>query len=321
LPGPPDLLHVTKDASARSGPGSSPKKPGQTAAQKRLAAQRAMAAASGARAVRRKRLAAVVLPICAVVLVAAILIIVKVSVGSSGPGSGAKASAAAEPVATSVTSVPLSALNSVGRGTASGPPTALTGTALTADGKPQVLFIGAEWCPYCAAERWPLAVALSRFGTLTGLGQVTSSPTDVYPSTATLTFHGASYSSTYLSLTAKEIFSNQASGDSYKPLDKLTAAETKLFEDVGKGGFPFLDIGGRYLINSASYDPGILAGKTQAQIAAALSQPSTSIAKAVDGAANMISAALCRLTGGKPASVCTSSGVTAAAALLPGSGS
>ncbi len=31
-------------------------------------------------------------------------------------------------------------------------------------GKPEVLFVGAEFCPFCAAERWPLIVALSRFG-------------------------------------------------------------------------------------------------------------------------------------------------------------
>jgi hypothetical protein len=319
---------VTKDPKQRSGGNSTgPAQRGpraassnQTAAQKRLAAQRAMAAATGARAAHRKRIAAVAGLISVVVLIAVILVVVKVAVGSGDPGSGTKAAAAAQPVAVAVTSVPSSALNSVARGTVSSPPTALTGAALTADGKPQILFIGAEWCPYCAAERWPLAVALSRFGTLTGLGEVTSSPTDVYPSTATLTFHGATYTSAYLSLTAKEIFSNQASGSSYQPLDTLTAAQEKLFEDVGKGGFPFLDIGGKYLINSASYDPGILAGKTQAQIAATLSHPSSTIAKGVDGTANVITAAICTLTGDKPAAVCSSPGVTAAAGLLPGSG-
>jgi len=33
-----------------------------------------------------------------------------------------------------------------------------------------VVYIGAEYCPYCAVERWPLIVALNRFGTLTNLG-------------------------------------------------------------------------------------------------------------------------------------------------------
>src|SRR3954453_11949453 len=32
-----------------------------------------------------------------------------------------------------------------------------------ADGKPQVLYIGAEYCSTCAAQRWSLIAALSRF--------------------------------------------------------------------------------------------------------------------------------------------------------------
>ena len=45
------------------------------------------------------------------------------------------------------------------------------GTPLTQDGKPKVLYIGAEYCPYCAAQRWALAVALSRFGTFDKLAR------------------------------------------------------------------------------------------------------------------------------------------------------
>jgi hypothetical protein len=259
----------------------------------------------------------VLAPVAVVIAVVAILVAVKVASGSSGPKSGVKAATAAQSVAAAVTGVPLAVLDKIGTGDVATPPTALTGSPLSADGKPRILFVGAEWCPYCAAERWPLAIALSRFGTLTGLGEVSSSPSDVYPNTATLTLHGSSYSSQYLSLTAKEIYSNQASGNSYQPLDTLDAADQALFTSVGKGSFPFIDIGGKYLISGASYDPATLEGKTQAQIAAALSDSSSPIAKAVDGSANVITAALCTLTGNKPAAVCTSPGVAAAAAALP----
>src|SRR5215471_17073708 len=40
-----------------------------------------------------------------------------------------------------------------------------SGAPLTSGGKPEMLYIGAEYCPYCAAMRWSMAVALSRFGT------------------------------------------------------------------------------------------------------------------------------------------------------------
>ena len=45
---------------------------------------------------------------------------------------------------------------------------------LTANGKPEVLYMGAEYCPYCAAERWAMIVALSRFGTFSGLHTIHS---------------------------------------------------------------------------------------------------------------------------------------------------
>jgi thiol-disulfide isomerase/thioredoxin len=298
---------------SKSSPTKSNPRPGS--AQQRLASQRALAAAGGA-ATGRRRLMVVVAPVVAVIALVAVLVGVKVSSGSHAPASGTAAAAASGPVANAVTGVPASVLNTVGKGSVTTPPSKLSGAALTAAGKPRVLYVGAEWCPYCAAERWPLAVALSRFGTLSGLGEVSSTPSDVFPNTASLSFHGATYSSTHLSLTAKEIFSNQASGNSYKPLDSLHAADEQLFTKVGGSSFPFIDIGGRYLISGASYDPSILKGKTQAEIAAALSDPSSSIGKAINGTANVITAAICSLTGNQPANVCTSAGVTAAASAL-----
>ena len=44
--------------------------------------------------------------------------------------------------------------------------------------------------------------------------------------------------------------------------------------------------------------------------------PSSAVAKDIDGAANVITAAICTLTHGQPGSVCQSSGVKAAAGSL-----
>jgi hypothetical protein len=143
--------------------------------------------------------------------------------------------------------------------------------------------------------------------------------------TATLSLHGAHYSSPYLSFTGKEMQSNQVVGGHYATLDTLSAADEALYAKYDAppytttaGSIPFLDIGGRHVISGASYDPQVLHGKTQAQIAAALSDPNSAIAKGVDGTANLITAALCQLTGKKPATVCQSPGVTAASAALAG---
>ena len=59
------------------------------------------------------------------------------------------------------------------------------------------------------------------------------------------------------------------------------------------------------MIIGARYDPGVLAGLTWATIAADLHNPNSAVAKAVDGTANYITAAICKLTGNQPASACT----------------
>ena len=198
--------------------------------------------------------------------------------------------------------------------------------AITADGKPRVLYVGAEYCPYCAAERWPMAVALSRFGTFSGLGITSSSASDTDPSTPTLSFHGATFASDTLSFTGYETTTNQQQADgSYPTLDTPSAADEALLKKYdappyvdsnSAGSIPFVNIGGKWLISGASYDPAVLAGKTQQQVADAINDPTTDISKAVVGTANVITAALCQLTANAPADVCTSPGVKAGAAKL-----
>lgn len=294
-----------------------PKRPSvqeQRATQQRIAAQRALAAARGK---RNQRLLVVLVPVLVVLVVVAVLVVVKVAGGSNSPKSGQSAAPAADAVIADVTNVPAATLDAIGKGAVQTPPRPITAEKITADGKPWVLYVGAEYCPYCAAERWAMVVALSRFGTFTGLGQTASSPSDVFANTATLSFHGSSYASQYLAFNGVETLSNQVVNGQYAPLDALTSKESAIVKALNpNGSIPFVDIGGHYLINGASYDPAVLAGKTHAEIAAALSDPSSPIAKAVDGTANVITAALCKLTADKPASVCGSAGVTAAAAAL-----
>jgi hypothetical protein len=52
------------------------------------------------------------------------------------------------------------------------------------------------------------------------------------------------------------------------------------------------------------------------QIAAALADPTSPVAQAVDGSANVLTAALCEVSGQQPAAVCTAPGVAAAAKTL-----
>jgi hypothetical protein len=304
-----------------------PKK--RLSARERASQRAAEAAAARARDRRRHRLLAVGAPLLVVVLVVAILVTVKATTGGGGPKSGPSAVPANESVIGAVTTVPVSALNTVGTGTVNALPKPVTGAPpLTANGLPRVLYVGAEYCPYCATERWAMVVALSRFGSFSNLGQTTSSSTDVYPSTATLSFHGSTFTSSTVSFTGVEQQGNKVVNGQYAPLDTLSAADQALVTKydaapytTSPGAIPFIDIGNRYIIVGASYDPQVLQGKTAAQIAAALSDPTSAIAKGALGTANVITAAICAITNDKPAAVCNSPGVQAGAKALAGSNS
>jgi hypothetical protein len=235
--------------------------------------------------------------------------------------------AGTEQVIADVTSVPPSALDAVGAIPGQTVPLRLPASTprIATDGKPEVLYVGAEYCPYCAAERWALVVALSRFGTFSGLGLSTSAAEDIYPNTPTITFHGSSFRSDLLSFEGVETATNElnAEGTSYEPLDPLTAHQQQLFEAYNAppytssaGSIPFLLIGNRYALSGASFLPDVLEGKTWQEIATALHDPSDPIAEEALASANVMTAAICELTEGEPAAVCASSGVQAGADLL-----
>jgi hypothetical protein len=61
-------------------------------------------------------------------------------------------------------------------------------------------------------------------------------------------------------------------------------------------------------VPQAQYLPSALAGLSWAQVAAAMRDPASPVAKDIDGAANMITAAICKLTHGQPAGVCQAAG-------------
>jgi Domain of unknown function (DUF929) len=283
----------------------------------RLAAQRA---ADQRAQVRRRRLLLAGGSIVAVIAVIVAFVVASSNGGSSGSTSGNTAAPPTGSALTSVvgqlTSVPASTLDQVGAGQTAANPTSITGAALTSGGKPEVLYIGAEYCPYCAAERWALIVALSRFGTFSGLAPIRSAAKDgggnaePYPLTPTWTFAKASYTSSYLTFTPVEGYTNipdKATGF-YTVLQTPTAAQQALldkYDAAYQGAIPFIDYGNRYLSVGASYNPAILSGLTWAQIASDLHDPSSSVAKSVLGTANFATAAICSLTNNQPASACT----------------
>jgi hypothetical protein len=296
-------------------------------AREKIAAQQAAAR----RAERRRQVLLVTGSIVVVLAVVVVFVVIKLnkSAGTSGPSTGTAATVTGftQPanVVNEITHVPVSTLNAVGKGTTYPGAVQAVKTAakpLTQNGKPVMAYVGAEYCPYCGAERWAMTIALSRFGTFSNLHFLHSSATDVYPSTPTLTFYKSSYTSKYLDFLPTES-RNETDTANLQPisaLDKSIMAKYDVPPYVPSStyddSFPFIDFGNKYVIDGASYDPGLLKGKTWAQVAAALSDPSSPIAKGADGAANLITAAICKMTGGQPGNVCSAPGVTAASGSL-----
>jgi Domain of unknown function (DUF929) len=292
---------------ARSARGKAAAQP----ARERVAAERAAARRADVR--RRALIAGGAITVVLAVL--AVLIAVKLT---RAPGRVAPATTDAA-VEQAIASIPAATFNAVGAGTAARAKTVGGEPELTLDGKPEVLFMGGEYCPYCAAERWAVAAALDRFGVLSGTKFIHSSPTDVYPNTPTMSFYKSSYTSKYVAFVPVEWYSEKpdsATPTGYAYLQRPTPKQAALFNSYSGGGFPFVDIGNRYVVTGVQYLPSTLANMTWAQVAAAMRDPSSPVARDVDGAANMITAAVCKLTHGQPASVCNSAGVRAAAASI-----
>jgi hypothetical protein len=205
-------------------------------------------------------------------------------------------------VVTQITTLPPSEFEAVGQGTANNLLKPVSGSPLTGStGKPEVLYIGAEYCPFCAAQRWALIVALSRFGTFSGLKTTTSSSSDAYANTPTFTFHGATYTSRYIDFRAVETADREQ-----QPLETPSSADEQVFSKYDTAGsIPFLDFGNRYALTGATFSPDVLGGQSWQAIADELKDPSSTQAKAIVGSANLLAAAICKSTSDQPASVCS----------------
>lgn len=245
-----------------------------------------------------------------VVVGVVVLVLAKMSTGDST--STANANHTPKPAPASIpkdlAAVPLPAIAAAAKsGTSSNPVQPIPdGKARNVDGKPEVLYMGGEFCPYCAGERWALTAALSKFGTFEDLQVIHSAESDV----PTLTYLGSNYTSDYLTFTSIEVKGNERSGQGWADLEKATEEQTKLLTELGRGSFPFIDFGGKHFQSGGSVDISTLVGKSQTEIAAALAASTTDDTdqSTLEGNVNLVTGefirTICGLTDNQPAKVC-----------------
>lgn len=177
-----------------------------------------------------------------------------------------------------------------------------------ANGLPEMFYVGGEYCPYCAALRWSMVIALSQFGTFKNLKLMRSATTD--GDYATVTFYGSSYTSKYVVFTPVELEDrNQAQ------LQPLTSAQNKIFTTYDntpytqtQGSFPFVDYGGKYVTVGLQqdYDVTLLQGLNWTDITNGLNDSNNTLTQAIIAESNYITAAVCNMTNQQPGNVCKS---------------
>jgi hypothetical protein len=314
---------ATKPAAKGTAPDRRPTKGGQAPGRKGSSGRPA--------GTRRSPTALLTWGTVAVVLVIVIVLVVVKVTGSNNSGNVSSAFVpVSDTVAHNATNIPASVYDQVGINS----PVPITPPLITKnqpllmfDGKPGVFYYGAEYCPYCAAERWPILASLSRFGKFTNLGEMESTSTDVFPNTPTFTFLKAGFTSPYVGLKTEEYESNvKDPAGGFTILQRPTPQEQRLIEtydstkyfpaNTSGPTFPLVDFGNQALINGASFSPSILQGLSRDQIAADLDDPTNPVTQAIVATSNYMSASTCHITHQQPASVCTSKGVTEAARAL-----
>ncbi|MBO0791599.1 MAG: DUF929 family protein [Ktedonobacteraceae bacterium] len=211
-------------------------------------------------------------------------------------------------------------LSTIGPGSAKSTLQPISDTPLKGpSGKPAVLYVGGEYCPYCAAQRWGIVNSLSRFGQFGPLEPVVSSEQNV----PTFSFHNIKYTSQYIDFVA---FEAQDNSTPPKPLDTVPTQYQQIMAKYGQqtgGGIPFLSIANQQVSAGAYYQPDVLVGHSYENINEQLKDPNTDIARGVFGTANILTAAICTALKNQPASVCNDPTIqqiqkTPKASLAPG---
>jgi uncharacterized protein DUF929 len=171
-----------------------------------------------------------------------------------------------------------------------------TGSAFVAGGKPVLVYIGGEFCPYCAVQRWSLIMALMRFGNFSDLRYMTSAASE--GDLATFTFVGSTYQSNYLSF---QPFENE--DRNHGPLQSVPANYSKEWQSYSSV-YPFENFGNKYILPGATMGYSDLSGKNWTTVLGDI-RNGDSFGLQVKESANLMTALICKVTGNQPGNVCS----------------
>ncbi len=172
-------------------------------------------------------------------------------------------------------------------------------------GKSLVFFMGAGFCPFCAAERWAIVNALSYFGKWDGLVETASADHDEkYLKIPTVSFAHAKYESDYIEFVGRE-----TADRNFEPLQELREKDFEILDTYNPDQIiPFLLLDGQFMQVGAGYSPQILEGMNHAKVKAELANPASPVGKAMKTEVDNIAALICKSIGCK-AGACNSENI------------
>jgi thiol-disulfide isomerase/thioredoxin len=164
------------------------------------------------------------------------------------------------------------------------------------NGKSLVFFMGAGFCPFCAAERWAIFNALSNFGKWEGVIESTSAGHDEkYLNIPTLNFARAKYTSDYV-----EFIGRETADRNFEPLQELDEKDYDILDTFNPDQIiPFLVIDGQFMQVGSGYSPTILEGMDHEKVQTELKNPVSVVGKAIRMEIDNITALVCKSIGCK----------------------
>ncbi len=150
-----------------------------------------------------------------------------------------------------------------------------------------VYYLGAGFCPWCAAERWSIVEALKNFGTWEGLRlDKSAEKNEPFLNLPTYNFSGAKFKSDYIDFIGKEFQDRN-----FQDQDHLTDFDNTVLDNYNlEGVIPFTFIGERFVRVGSGPKPEQLVGLSHDDVKKQLESKNTNLAKAIDEEANYIAA-------------------------------
>ncbi len=163
-------------------------------------------------------------------------------------------------------------------------------------GKSLVYFMGAGFCPFCAAERWAVVKALERFGKWDGLMEDKSAGHDEkYLNVPTFNLARAKFESD-----AVEFMGKETADRDFEPLQELDEKDYEILDMYNPDQMiPFLLVDGQYMQVGAGFTPEMIHEMSHDAVRAELDNPNSATGKAMRAEIDNITALLCKSTGGK----------------------